>query len=197
MAMRGRFPLVAFAVGLVAAGCGGAATAGESAPGVSGSDIDGVAAGAALPDTAQGTGAPQQAKAASAAGRPASGKAAARPAGTRVKVRGTEYGKILVDARGRTLYLLDSETDGRSECYGECAGAWPPLLTKGAPEARGEAKQSLLGRTTRAGGGRQVTYRGHPLYRYAPEGRREILCQDVFEFGGTWLVVKPSGKPVR
>jgi predicted lipoprotein with Yx(FWY)xxD motif len=43
-----------------------------------------------------------------------------------------------------------------------------------------------------------VTYRGHPLYYY--EGDRkpgEILCQDVDEFGGTWLVVSPSGHAVR
>jgi predicted lipoprotein with Yx(FWY)xxD motif len=122
---------------------------------------------------------------------------APRHTGSWVKVRGSEYGRVLVDARGRTLYLLDSERAGRSECYGECARAWPPLLSRGAPRARGEAEQRLLGRTRRHGGARQVTYRGHPLYRYAPEGPREILCQDVFEYGGTWLVVRPSGRPVR
>jgi len=24
-----------------------------------------------------------------------------------------------------------------------------------------------------------------------------VLCQDVFEFGGTWLVVSPSGRAIR
>lgn len=195
--MRARLLLVALTVGLVAVGCGGAATAWESAPGVNGSDIDGVAAGAALPNAEQGTGTPRQVKDSAASEKPAAGRPVPKLSGTRVKVRGSEYGKILVDARGRTLYLLDSETDGRSECYGDCAKAWPPLLTKGVPKARGDADQDLLGRTTRHNGGRQVTYRGHPLYRYAPEGPREILCQDVLEFGGTWLVVKPIGKPVR
>ena len=69
-----------------------------------GSDIDAVAAGAALPDQGSGL--------AGALGR--AERAAAKPTrhtGTRVKVRGSEYGKVLVDARGRTLYLLDSETD--------------------------------------------------------------------------------------
>ena len=185
-----RAPLVLAASALAlaaAAGCGGASASGESTPGVNGSDIGGVAAGSALPEVQRET-------------RTAAKLAAAKApkyTGTRVKVRGSEYGKVLVDAKGRSLYLLHSETDGRSECYGDCAAAWPPLLTKGAPKARGDAKQALLGRTSRHGGGRQVTYRGHPLYRYAPEGPREILCQDVFEFGGTWLVLKPSGKPVR
>jgi predicted lipoprotein with Yx(FWY)xxD motif len=186
--MRIKAILVA-ALALFLAGCGGA-MAEPGSPGAQGPDIDAVAAGAALPGDEQSSeGAPV-----------AERRAAAKPprhTGTWVKVRGSEYGKVLVDARGRTLYLLDSEADGRSECYGDCARAWPPLLTKGSPKARGEAKQGLLGRTTRRGGGRQVTYRGHPLYRYAPEGPRQILCQDVFEFGGTWLVVKPSGKPVR
>jgi predicted lipoprotein with Yx(FWY)xxD motif len=181
--------IAAVSMTVLVAGCGGA-MAEQGRSGAQGSDIDGVAAGAALPEQEQGSQGSQ------AAERPAAAKPP-RLTGTRIKVRGSEYGEILVDARGRTLYLLDSETNGRSECYGDCARAWPPLLTAGAPRARGHAKQGLLGRTTRRGGGRQVTYRGHPLYRYAPEGPREILCQDVFEFGGTWLVVKPSGKPVR
>jgi hypothetical protein len=25
----------------------------------------------------------------------------------------------------------------------------------------------------------------------------QILCQDVFEYGGRWLIVRPSGKLVR
>ena len=181
--------IAAVALTLTLAGCGGA-MAEQSGPGVNGSDMDGAAAGSPLPDDPPGS------QGARAAGKSAAPKPP-RYTGTRVKVRGSEYGRVIVDARGRTLYLLDSETDGRSECYGDCARAWPPLLTRGAPKARGDAGQGLLGRATRRGGGLQVTYRGHPLYRYAPEGPREILCQDVFEFGGTWLVVKPSGKPVR
>jgi hypothetical protein len=43
-----------------------------------------------------------------------------------------------------------------------------------------------------------VTYGGHPLYYYAGDRRPgEILCQNVVEFGGTWLVVTPSGRAVR
>ena len=43
-----------------------------------------------------------------------------------------------------------------------------------------------------------MTYRGHPLYHYIGDTHPgEILCQNVVEFGGTWLVVKPSGVPVR
>jgi hypothetical protein len=40
-----------------------------------------------------------------------------------------------------------------------------------------------------------VTYAGHPLYYYVDDPRNEILCHDVFEFGGDWLVVQASGEP--
>jgi predicted lipoprotein with Yx(FWY)xxD motif len=57
-------------------------------------------------------------------------------------------------------------------------------------------RQALLG-TIRREGRLQVTYAGQPLYFYAHEGPNQVLCQDVDEFGGTWLVVKGSGEPVR
>ena len=60
------------------------------------------------------------------------------------------------------------------------------------------ARRSLLSTTRRRGGGRQVTYRGHPLYYYVGERRAgQILCQNVIEFGGTWLVVSPAGAAIR
>ncbi|MFL5853901.1 MAG: hypothetical protein ACJ77G_15665 [Solirubrobacteraceae bacterium] len=44
----------------------------------------------------------------------------------------------------------------------------------------------------------QVTYAGHPLYYYVNDRKPgQILCQDVREFGGTWLVVSPSGRAIR
>jgi hypothetical protein len=51
------------------------------------------------------------------------------------------------------------------------------------------------GTTQRRDGTTQVTYAGHPLYYYAHEGRGQVLCHDVVEFGGTWLVVTPTGEP--
>jgi hypothetical protein len=39
-----------------------------------------------------------------------------------------------------------------------------------------------------------VTYAGHPLYYYAHEGKTQVLCHDVREFGGLWLAVTPSGE---
>jgi hypothetical protein len=40
-----------------------------------------------------------------------------------------------------------------------------------------------------------VTYAGQPLYYYVHDAPGEILCHDVAEFGGLWLVVRPNGRP--
>ena len=119
-------------------------------------------------------------------------------AGATVSVRDSRFGRILTDGRGFTLYLFTRERTSRSRCYGQCAVAWPPLLTTGRPRAAGAARSRHLGTTRRADGTRQVTYRGHPLYYYVNEKQPlQVLCQNVFEFGGLWLVVGPSGRAIR
>ena len=82
--------------------------------------------------------------------------------GATVSVRNSRFGKILTDGRGYTLYLFTRERTKRSRCYGQCAVAWPPLLTTGSPRAAGGARSRYLGTTRRSDGRRQVTYRGHP-----------------------------------
>jgi predicted lipoprotein with Yx(FWY)xxD motif len=47
--------------------------------------------------------------------------------------------------------------------------------------------------TRRSDGTSQVTYAGHPLYFYAGEGPHEVTCHYVSEFGGLWLVLRPTG----
>lgn len=113
-------------------------------------------------------------------------------------VRSSEYGRILFDGRGFVLYGFTADKKRRSVCAGACATAWPPYLVERAPRAGRGVTESLLGTIRRAGGKRQVTYAGRPLYYYVGDRRPgQILCQDVFEFGGDWLVVRPSGAFVR
>jgi predicted lipoprotein with Yx(FWY)xxD motif len=114
-----------------------------------------------------------------------------------INVRTSRYGPILADGRDRTIYLFTHDRSTTSACYGQCARAWPPVLTGGAPR-RGKGLNGVLGITQRHDGTAQVTDHGHPLYYYVGDTTPgEILCQNVNEFGGTWLVVSPSGKPVR
>lgn len=113
-----------------------------------------------------------------------------------VKAVGSQYGRVVADGRGEAFYLFDKEKGKRSQCYGACARAWPPVITKGKPQAGKGVKAKLLGTTKRKNGKLQVTYKGHPLYYYVDDSPGTILCQDVDEFGGLWLVVKPNGNPV-
>lgn len=119
-------------------------------------------------------------------------KEQAKP-GTEITVSSSQFGDIVFDGRKQAIYLFDAETTSKPECYGECAAAWPPVLTEGEPVASGAAKQSLLGTTKRDDGTTQVTYAGQPLYYYAHEGPGEVLCHNVSEFGGLWLVLDASG----
>jgi predicted lipoprotein with Yx(FWY)xxD motif len=114
-------------------------------------------------------------------------------AGTEIIVADSEYGAMLFDRTGQPIYLFTAETSARPACYGDCAQDWPPVLTTGAPRGAGAVRDGLLGTTRRTDGGRQVTYNGHPLYFYAHEGKYQVLCHDVVEYGGTWLVVRPDG----
>lgn len=115
--------------------------------------------------------------------------------GTVITTSGSDYGTMLFDATGQAIYLFDKEATSTPRCYGPCADAWPPVLTSGAPRARGETQADLLGTVRRRDGSTQVTYAGHPLYFYAHEGKHQVLCHDVDEFGGLWLVVTPGGDP--
>lgn len=114
--------------------------------------------------------------------------------GARVKIVNSDFGRVIADGRGEAFYLFDKESSKKPRCYGACAQVWPPVLTKDKPVAGSGAKQSLLGTTKRSNGKLQVTYAGHPLYYYVDDSPGTILCHDVEEFGGLWLVVEPDGE---
>ena len=82
-----------------------------------------------------------------------------------------DYGTILTDASGRTLYLFTLDEGDVSICTRGCATAWPPLRTIGQPTAGEGVDAGQLGVTTRDDGSSQVTYNGRPLYYFAPDER--------------------------
>ena len=137
-----------------------------------------------------------------AAGAVAVGSGAARAsadAQTTLTVRSTRYGSILFDGRGRALYAFTRDRrGGSSRCYGACARAWPVYFASGRLVAGKGVKRSLLGTIRRRDGRRQITYNGRPLYFYVGDtSPGQVSCQNVAEFGGTWLVMRPSGALVR
>jgi predicted lipoprotein with Yx(FWY)xxD motif len=112
-------------------------------------------------------------------------------------------GKVLVDSHGMTLYVFQGDNpllyqlhqDPAPSCYGFCAEFWPPLLATRAPEGRGGVDGRMLGTVSRAGGTRQVTYDGHPLYRCSEDLRPgEANGDDVEMFDDGWYAVGPDGK---
>jgi predicted lipoprotein with Yx(FWY)xxD motif len=115
-----------------------------------------------------------------------------------VQVRRTGLGKILVDSRGRTLYLFKKDTGGKSRCSGSCAVNWPPLLTTGRPAAGSGIKASKLATIRRSDGKTQVVYNRHPLYRFVGDRKPgNTNGQGLTAFGARWLVVSPAGNEIR
>ena len=115
-------------------------------------------------------------------------------AGT-IKVASSSLGSIAVDATGRTLYLFMQDSGGKSACTGGCASTWPPLTITGSATAGAGIDASKLGTISRPDGSTQVTYNGHPLYRYSGDSAPgNTNGQGV---GGNWFVVSPAGEAIR
>ena len=112
-------------------------------------------------------------------------------------VRSSQYGPMLFDGSNQALYAFTRDPRGRSACYGACATAWPPYIVSGRLRPGKGTTRSLFGTTRCRDGRRQLTYAGRPLYYYVHDPVGQVLCQNVFEFGGLWLVVRGSGKLVR
>ena len=108
----------------------------------------------------------------------------------------SRYGTILFDGKSFVLYAFTLDDRGPSACYGDCAAAWPPYVVSSEKALRAGPGVSgaLLGVTKRTGGALQVTYNGWPLYYYVGDrSPLAIECQNVFVFGGRWLVIAPDG----
>ncbi|NKZ05580.1 hypothetical protein HGB48_17775 [Actinomadura latina] len=107
-------------------------------------------------------------------------------------------GPILVDGTGRTVYLFEKDTGGKSSCSGACTSVWPPVTTSVRPQPGSGADASKLSTTKRSDGTTEVSYSGHPLYYYAPDGTSggSTGGQGLDQFGAKWYVLSPSGSAV-
>lgn len=104
-------------------------------------------------------------------------------------------GTVLVDSEGMTVYDFTVDNGTKSECYGGCEAAWPPVTASGKPSAGEGAMAGALGTTKRKDGTLQVTYEGHPLYTYAAdEAPGEANGNEV---EGTWFALDAKGAAVK
>ena len=101
-------------------------------------------------------------------------EAPAMAKGTKIVVAESEFGRMLWGPGRQAIYAFELDERDRSNCYGDCADAWPPVFAKGRPVAGDGVRKRLLGTTRRRGGRRQVTYAGKPLYYYVNEGPGEV-----------------------
>jgi predicted lipoprotein with Yx(FWY)xxD motif len=114
--------------------------------------------------------------------------------GTTVTLGSSEFGGMLFGSDRQAIYIFENDRKDRTVCYGECAEAWPPVVTKGEPVAGRGVDERLLGTVERRDGTRQATYAGQPLYYYAHEQPGEVRCHNVDLNGGFWWVVGPDGR---
>jgi predicted lipoprotein with Yx(FWY)xxD motif len=106
-------------------------------------------------------------------------------------------GPVLVDGQGRTLYLFTADTTSRSACWGACAHAWPPETTAASARPGAGVQPGLVGLVRRGGGALQLTYAGHPLYRFAGDtATGQAQGQDSDAFGAAWRAVSPRGTAI-
>jgi predicted lipoprotein with Yx(FWY)xxD motif len=95
---------------------------------------------------------------------------------------------ILTDTSGKTLYYRTPDTATSAGCIGGCASAWPPLAgPSGTPTSSTPIPGSLA--VIVSGNGPQVTYNGHPLYRFGSRAPGDTSGDGV---AGIWFVATPS-----
>ena len=114
-----------------------------------------------------------------------------------VRVSKNPLGRILVDSQRHTLYIFKKDSGKKSACFGACAKAWPPLRANGKPTVGTGATASRVGTITRSDGKPQVTYGGHPLYRFVKDTKPgQTRGEGLTAFGGRWFALSPAAKQV-
>jgi predicted lipoprotein with Yx(FWY)xxD motif len=106
------------------------------------------------------------------------------------------FGKVVVDGTGRTVYVFDKDTASppKSNCDGDCAAMWPPVLAGDSTPQLDGVDASLVGTVTRTDGSKQVTLAGLPIYEFAKDTKAgDAKGQAV---GNIWWVVGADGKKI-
>ena len=124
---------------------------------------------------------------------PSGGDQSIPPVGTTVMiVQKSAIGYVLARADHQVVYTYSKDTKGgKPTCTGACALAWPPVT--GMPQA-GPANvfPGQFGLVTGAGGVKQITYDGYPLY--VLKGAKPFATAGN---GGSWHVVPLSASDIR
>ena len=121
---------------------------------------------------------------------------AAQKDGQDVRTGDTEYGDVLVDADGMTLYVFAADSPGTSNCTASCLQYWPAAEASGTVRHASDVT-AKLSTITRDDGTTQLTVNGWPAYTYAADsGPGEATGQGSNLSGGLWWVISPSGSKI-
>jgi predicted lipoprotein with Yx(FWY)xxD motif len=90
---------------------------------------------------------------------------------------------ILTTTKGRTLYSLSAETNGRFICTASCLSVWHPLVVRSGVKPTGPVK---LGTIKRPDGRTQVTFKGRPLYSFGGDTKNGQTNGEGIKDVGTW-----------
>jgi predicted lipoprotein with Yx(FWY)xxD motif len=113
---------------------------------------------------------------------------------TRVHVATVKIGKILVSAKGRTVYAFGHDLKGKSRCTGACLTYWPAVPAGQAPKPKTPGIAAKFGTFKRSNGFKQLTVNGWPVYTFAGDtAKGQLNGQGVSASGGLWWAVSPNG----
>ncbi|MEQ8207782.1 MAG: hypothetical protein RIA65_16525 [Woeseia sp.] len=87
----------------------------------------------------------------------------------------TTTGRLLINDNGDSLYVWEGDEPNQSNCHDKCAEIWIPVQAPATASPQGG--WSVIERSP---GKNQWTYRGQPIYTYAPDPRdRSLRGSDV------------------
>ncbi|GGM69069.1 hypothetical protein GCM10011609_00890 [Lentzea pudingi] len=106
-----------------------------------------------------------------------------------------QMGWFVIDAEGLPMYRYDKDVPkpSKSNCEGECAKAWKPVLADKTPMATGVDPISM-GVLTRPDGTKQLTIQGWPQYTFAEDKVAGDMKGQAK--GGVWWVTAPNGAKI-
>jgi predicted lipoprotein with Yx(FWY)xxD motif len=152
------------------------------------------AAAALLAACSSGTAAPSNTSANPPA--PATSSGSASTTSAELSTAQTSLGTVLVDSKGRTLYLFtqDTSSPSKSNCDTGCDSVWPPVLVPSGSSNVSGVDSAKVGTVTRSDGSKQLTYNGWPLYEYQGDSAAgDVKGENV---QGSWFAVSSAGTKV-
>ncbi len=106
-----------------------------------------------------------------------------------------ELGKtVLTSLKGRTLYSLSVERNGKFICTASCLSVWHPLVVPAGVRPSGPVKLGTVVRPDTEV--TQVTYKGKPLYRFGGDtGAADDKGEGIKDVGTWHAATTATAKP--